>query len=104
MKKLTPSTVGFFEALGVAVYCALIVGIITGFEKTGAPPGFFGPLLMLVLLVFSAAVTGSLVFGYPAYLALHKKFKEAISVLAYAVLYFLGIILILLIVIIALTK
>ncbi|MDD5341444.1 MAG: hypothetical protein PHC97_03360 [Patescibacteria group bacterium] len=37
-----------------------------------------GALSMLLLFVFSAAVSGFLVLGYPAYLALTKKIKEAI--------------------------
>ena len=49
---------------------------------------------MLVLLVFSAAVTGSLVFGYPAYLAMQKKLKAAITLLGFTFLYFLGAIII----------
>lgn len=50
---------------------------------------------MLTLLVFSAAVSGSIVFGYPAYLTLVKnKIKEALTILAFTLLYTLGIILI----------
>jgi len=98
-KKLTPSTIGFLQALGAAAYCALIVFVIMSFSKNAAPPGFLGSLLILVLLVFSAAVTGSIVFGYPAYLALHKRFQEALYILAFTAVYFLGIILIIVILI-----
>ncbi len=57
-------------------------------------PNILGWILMLFLLVFSAAVTGLLVFGYPVYLVLNKKIKEALKVLGYTFLYCLGIILI----------
>jgi hypothetical protein len=100
MKKINPSTIGLLEALGVVIYCSLIATMLNSFEKTFiAPPGILGLILMLVLLVFSAAITGSIVFGYPAYLALHKKFKEALSILAFTAIYFLGMILIILILI-----
>jgi uncharacterized membrane protein YbhN (UPF0104 family) len=95
MKKFNPSTIGLFQALGMVIYCSLVVGIMNWFGKIFfAPPGFWGSLLILVLLVFSAAVSGSIVFGYPAYLALNKKMKEALSILGFTALYSLGIILI----------
>lgn len=68
-----------------------------------APPRFLGSLLILVLLVFSAAVTGSIVFGYPAYLALNKRIKEALSILAFTLLYCLIIILAIVIIIASLS-
>ena len=104
-KKFNPSTVGFLQALGAAAYCALVVFVILSFGKiSAAPPGFLGSLFMLVLLVFSAAVTGSIVFGYPAYLALHKKISEALSILAFTALYLLGIILIIVVLISSLSQ
>jgi hypothetical protein len=104
MKKLNLSTIGLLQASGLTIYCSLIVGILSWFEKGFfAPPGFLGLLLMLVLLVFSAAVTGSIVFGYSAYLFLkHKKTKEPLSILAFTLLYCLAIIMIIAILIAAL--
>jgi len=86
--------VGLVQAVGVAVYCALVGGFFFWMEEIAAKPGFLGIFLMLVLLVFSAAVTGSIVFGYPAYLAWNRKVKEALSVLAYTLTYSLLIILV----------
>lgn len=104
MKKLNLSTIGLLQALGVAVYCALVVGIMNWFGQVFfAPPGFWGSLLILVLLVFSAAVSGSIVFGYSAYLFLkHKKTKEPLSILAFTLLYCLAIIMIITVLIAAL--
>lgn len=41
----------------------------------------FAAIIMLLLLVFSVAVSGLFVFGYPAYLVFQKKFKEALATL-----------------------
>jgi len=96
MKKPSPFLIGLLQALGVVLYCALIVGVFNLFGKAStAPMGFFGSVLMLVLLVFSAAVTGSIVFGYPTYLFLREKqTKEALLILAYTLLYSLAFIII----------
>jgi energy-coupling factor transporter transmembrane protein EcfT len=100
MKKLNPSKIGFLQAIGVLAYCALAVGILNLFARMFfAPPGFLGSLLILVLLVFSAAITGSIVFGYAAYLAFHKKVKEALVILGFTALYFLAIIIVILVLI-----
>ena len=54
-------------------------------------------LSVLLLLVFSAAVSGVLVFGCPAYLALQKKYDQAILTLLVTLLtLFVGFILVLL--------
>lgn len=96
MKKINSSLIGLFQALGVVIYCALIAGVLNFLGKTfTAPMGFLGSVLILVLLVFSAAATGSILFGYPAYLFLRsKKTKEALSILAYTFLYCLVFIII----------
>jgi len=98
--KTNLSLIGLLQALGIVVYCGLIAGLLLLLGKTDVTPaGFLGATLMLILLVFSAAITGSIVFSYPAYLALNKKIKEALSLLAYTLLYLLGFITIILIVI-----
>ena len=93
-KPRDPSLIGLLQAVSITAYCALIGGVFFWMEKITANPGFFGIFLMLTLFVFSAAVTGLTVFGYPAYLALNKKIKEALLVLAYTLAYSLLIILI----------
>lgn len=95
MKNLSTQKIGFLQALGVLVYCVLVSSFMrySGqlFDKG---PGFWGPILMLMLLVFSAGLTGSLVFGYPVYLAMHKKIKEALEVLAYTLVFLLFLVLV----------
>jgi hypothetical protein len=94
-KPQNPSLVGFLQALGVTIYCVLISGFFFLMEEMSAKPGYFGIVLMLILLVFSAAVTGMLVFGYPVYLAMNSRIKEAVRVLVYTLLYGLAITIIL---------
>jgi hypothetical protein len=95
LEKEKPSNIGLCQALAVSAYCALIALFFKFMSEAIPKPGFWGFFLMLVLFVFSAAVTGSLVFGYPAYLALVKnKVKEALNILAFTIGFFLAIILI----------
>jgi len=103
-RKYSPSLVGFLQAAGVLIYCGL-VAVFFFYMATSAvagQPSIFGLFLMLILLVFSAAVTGSLVFGYPAYLTLVKHSpKEALTILSYTLLYSLIIITLSIIIILA---
>ena len=86
--------IGLCQALLVALYYGLVATFFNYITHALPQPGFYGFFLMLILLVFSAAVTGSLVFGYPAYLALaHRKVKEAAEILAYTLIFSLLIIL-----------
>lgn len=103
MKKLSPSLIGFLQALGVAVYCTLIGGFFQlGNKIFPKQSDFLTSILILILLVFSAAITGMIVFGYSAYLALNQKIKEALDVFFYTLLYFLGFIGIMIIILVAL--
>ena len=92
MKRTKLSIIGLLQALGVAGYCFLISGFFQLMEKSASkPPVFMTAAFMLMLLVFSVAVIGLTVFGYPAYLALNQKLKEALSIVAFTLLYLLGI-------------
>jgi hypothetical protein len=98
LKKLTPNSIGLLQAIGVIIYCSIIAGFFYLMEKISPEPPMMmtGVALMLFLFVFSAAVTGLLVFGYPAYLAINKNVKEALRVLGFTFLYSLLIIIIIL--------
>lgn len=94
LEKEKPSTIGLLQALGVTTYCAFIATFFYIMAQSRHEPGFFGFFAMLMMLVFSAAMTGSLVFGYPTYLALVKnRVKDAITILAFTLLFSLVIIL-----------
>ncbi len=63
------------------------------------PNELLGFLFGLLLFVFSVAVSGVLVFGYPAYLALQKKYKPAFwTLLATLLTILIGFIVVLLII------
>jgi len=96
MKKLDPYLIGLLQALAVIVYCLLIAGLLNLFGNVfAAPVGLLSSVFILVLLVFSAAATGSIVFGYPAYLFLKtKQTKKSLLILSYTLLYCLTFIII----------
>jgi len=93
INKLNPSLIGFLQALAMAAYCFLISGFFQ-FGNIFFPEQstFWIPVLILILLVFSAAITGTIVFGYSVYLALNQRIKEALSIFFYTLLYSLGMI------------
>lgn len=101
MKKIKLSNIGLLQAIGVASYCFLISGFFQIMEKLNTQPPVFGiAAFMLMLLVFSVAVVGSLIFGYSAYLVLNQKVKEALLLVSFTLLYLLGIGVIILIVLV----
>ena len=103
MNKSKLSFIGFLQALSLIIYCSLISGLFRLADNfiTG-PPVFLTTALMLLLFVFSAAVTGSIVFGYPVYLALNQHIKEALFVFAYTLLYCLLIIIVMVVILVVL--
>jgi len=93
MKKYKLSSYGLFQALGIVLYCAIIASLLSYFGKLAVtPPELVGSTLILMLLVFSAAVCGTIVFGYPIYLALQNKIKVALQLLLFTLLYLIGLI------------
>jgi len=76
--------ISFYQALGLAVYCAL-VGIIFWKGNTWfAKPGYFGPVLVLLLFATSALICALVVFSYPFYLFWEKKqTQNALKLVAY---------------------
>ncbi len=93
-EEMTPSTIGLVQAVGIVAYCALISGFFWLMEEISVkPPQILASTLILLLLVFSAAVCGLIVFGYPAYLALNKKdFRKPVLILGYTFIFSLAII------------
>ncbi len=89
----SPALIGLGQALAIVIYCSLIGGFFhLGNKIFPQESDFWVSILILLLLVFSAAVSGVIVFGYPAYLVLKGKIREALSVFAYTLLYCLGFI------------
>ncbi|MBU6415309.1 hypothetical protein KGQ34_03695 [Patescibacteria group bacterium] len=83
----------FFNASATALYIAAVASFLFYVPK------FFGhrtdimlvPMVMLSLFVFSAALTGSLIFGKPILWYLEGKKQEAISLLVVTLGIFLAI-------------
>ena len=74
------------NALGVFIYVMAVAWIITNGERIfGQMQNFWGPVAFLLLFVFSALVTGLLVFGRPVYLYLNNFKKEAVKMLLFTV-------------------
>jgi len=71
---------GFLGGVAEAAYVLLVASLLTMLDQLmpKSPEGIIAPLLILLLFVFSAAVSGILVFGYPVYLAFQKRFAEAL--------------------------
>jgi len=81
----------FLNAFATTVYIILVVLLLDGASKMPAlsmKTSILAPMLMLSLLVFSASITGSLVFVRPILWYLDGKKKEAIHLLAYTLGFF----------------
>ena len=89
-----PALTGFIQALGVIVYTSLVAFLIKAMENINSEGEIFNIVFVLTLLVFSAAISGLIVFGYPVFLVIQKKTKKALKVLGYT-LFFLLILLLL---------
>ena len=77
MKKTKLSNIALLQALGLLIYCALVAKFMWYMGNSGMPmPELSGAIFMLFLLAFSVTVCGLIVFGYPIYLAINKKFKD----------------------------
>ena len=81
------------NSLGTAAYIVLVVSLIffLGNKFSGGDETIFIPIAMLMLFVFSAAFTGTLIFGRPIVWYLNGKKKDAVLLLAYTLGIFLAI-------------
>ena len=75
----------FLNALGTALYITLVAGFFSYVTKNPKPdkPTILIPMFTLMLLVFSASITSTLMFGRPVVWYLDGKKKEALSLLGY---------------------
>ncbi|MEK7574741.1 MAG: hypothetical protein AAB511_00730 [Patescibacteria group bacterium] len=77
----------FLHAFATALYVATLVSSIFYMPKSfDQTPNVLMPIIMLLLFVFSAAVTSSLVFGRPILWYMDGRKKEALVLLAYTLL------------------
>ena len=72
------------NALGVVVYTGLVTWFMFSAESwLGRVSSFWGPMAILLLLVLSVAVVGTLIFLRPIYLFLDGHKKEAVTLIVY---------------------
>lgn len=77
--------ISFLNALGTIAYIVGIVLIMFNVVDKSADDTIFAPMLALMLLVLSAAITGGLVLGRPVMLYLSDQKNEAIKLFVYTV-------------------
>ena len=95
MKKISPVLIGLLQAVAMTVYVALVAGFFLLMSTVNVEPdGFAGVLGMLLLLVFSASVSGVIIFGSPVYFLVHKKASKALAIVGFTALFLLLIIII----------
>lgn len=88
----------FINSSLTAFYIGLVASFLfygpQYFDFAGKPDTVFAPIMMLMLFVFSAAITGSLMLGKPILWFLDGKRKEAVSLFFYTLAVFFVIMLI----------
>jgi hypothetical protein len=81
-------------ALINAIATTLYITVVAGFMffgssiKLGRVNSILTPIALLLLFVFSAALTGYLIFGKPAQMYIDGKKKEAITLLSFTLMFF----------------
>ena len=75
---------GLAQATGVFLYVVLVVLFINNFDRiAGLPPeeqqtnSYTQAVGILLLFIVSACISGALVLGYPAILALRQRIRDA---------------------------
>ena len=91
MKKTEIIKHALLKAVLTALYVMIIGSLMYLANNNTSDPGpnILIPIAMLMLLVFSVALIGWLMFGKPVMLYLDKKKKEAISLLTYTLFFFM---------------
>lgn len=82
MKKSDYFLRSLVHAAGVVLYTSAVAWLMFhGQQVFGKPANFLMPLIVLLLLIISASITGMLVFGKPIFLYLDGLKKEAFTLL-----------------------
>lgn len=84
MKKSKLILTSFLCSAGVLGYIILVAAFLNNAGRWfGETDNFWSPVIFLMLFVFSALITGLLVLGYPIWLYLENKKKDAALFLGY---------------------
>ncbi|MDO8590782.1 MAG: hypothetical protein Q7R65_02265 [bacterium] len=91
MKEITK--IALFNAVGTTAYIVAIANFLFYVPKKyfGPTDTVLVPIVMLLIFVFSASITGALIFGRPIMWFLEGKKQEALSLLASTLIIFLVI-------------
>ncbi|OGJ04563.1 hypothetical protein A3F97_00030 [Candidatus Nomurabacteria bacterium RIFCSPLOWO2_12_FULL_41_10] len=78
---------GFIDALGVAAYVTVFAWVINNLEHWfgDVPDTWLAPVLMLLVFIISACVTGSLVLLKPVLLYVEGQKKESVSLFVFTI-------------------
>lgn len=86
MKNSKLIQISFLNSVGVLAYVSLVAWIMMNGERIfGQRKDVWGPILFLLLFVFSALATGLLVLGRPVWLYLNGEKKDSVKALFYTV-------------------
>ncbi len=108
MSKKRILILGLIQALGTALYVTLVAFVLNNLPFSEDPDPqtslqtIMQILVVLLLFIASASITGCLVFGYPVILALRQRVKEAVFLVAATVSWIVLLMLIAVTVILAL--
>jgi hypothetical protein len=86
-KKVSPPFLAFLQASSVVLYVVLLSTSLTLVTPhfTSFNAQFFAPVVMLLLFIVSAVISGLLVLGRAGYLFWEKKYKESFSLVGLTV-------------------
>jgi hypothetical protein len=82
--------IGLLQAGGVASYILLLVALATNFGSLIEHSSqILAPMIFLTTFVTSALICGSIVLAYPAWLAVQRRSKDAIEIIAWSIAWLL---------------
>ncbi len=100
--KYSSRAIGLFQAAGLTLYvslfasCAYFIGQWA--EVQGIKPApVVAMIIFLLAFVISAAISGSIMFGYPAFLFFGNKKDEAIKIILWSLVWLVAIFIIFLV-------
>ncbi len=87
LKKRSLPFIAFLQATALAVYIVLISLFFNLISPafSGSSTQFYAPIIMLLLFVFSAVISGVTILGKAGVLFWEKKYKESFILLGWTV-------------------
>jgi hypothetical protein len=85
IKRMSLPFIAFLQASGLVTYIVFITTVLTNlsrFFRNGVAE-FYAPIIMLLIFVFSAVISASLVLGRAGVLFWDKKYKEAFTLIGW---------------------